>query len=547
MRPIRPFLLACAAGALLLPACADDTTTSVAGGDSVAATTDDASQAATTDDASQAATETAVTVETAAFVEALDDHDDAEDHEWDAASEIAIELTGESVTITEPGTYRLSGTLTDGQVIVDSQVDGMVRLILDGVDITSSTGAAIAILAADEAMIVLADGSTNTLTDAATYVFPDAETDEPNAALYSAADLTITGEAAGDGTLVVDGNYNDGIGGKDGVVITSGVITVTAVDDGIRGKDYLLVEGGTITVDAGGQGLKSDFDEDDTKGAVVVTDGSVAITAEGDAIHSDNDVVLAGGSITISTGDDAVHADDSLLVSGGTLDITESYEGLEALAITIAGGNSSVVASDDGVNGSGGDATLTITGGTLLVDAAGDGLDVNGSITMTGGTVLVNGPTEQMNGAIDYDGTFDISGGLLVAVGSSGMLQAPTQGSSQLSLMATFDTQQGGTAVHIAAADGTPLLTFVPTKAFQAVVVSSADIAEGVEYEVSLGGSTSGDDLFGLYDAGAYEGGEVVATMTSADAVSTGMGGGGMGGGGMGGPGGGGGGGGGRP
>ena len=148
-----------------------------------------------------------------------------------------VEVDGATVTITAPGTYRLTGTLA-GQVVVDTSAEGDVRVILDDATITSTTTSAIAVMAADEAVVILADGSTNALTDGSSY--GDGE-GEANAALYSAADLTI----AGNGALTVTGNTNDGIGAQDGLVISSGTVTVTAVDDAIRGKDYVRVEGGT--------------------------------------------------------------------------------------------------------------------------------------------------------------------------------------------------------------------------------------------------------------------------------------------------------------
>ena len=150
-----------------------------------------------------------------------------------------VEVDGATVTIAAPGTYRLSGTLT-GQVVVDTAAEGDVRIVLDDATITSATTSAIAVMAADEAVVVLADGTANALTDGSSYGAGD---DEANAALYSAADLTI----AGNGSLTVTGNANDGIGGQDGLVVSSGTVTVTAVDDAIRGKDYVRLEGGSVT------------------------------------------------------------------------------------------------------------------------------------------------------------------------------------------------------------------------------------------------------------------------------------------------------------
>ena len=152
-----------------------------------------------------------------------------------AADGEGVKVDGATVTITAPGTYRLSGTLA-GQVVVDTSAEGDVRVVLDDATITSATTSAIAVMAADEAVVILADGTTNALTDGSSYGDGDGEA---NAALYSAADLTI----AGNGSLTVSGNTNDGIGAQDGLVISSGTVTVTAVDDAIRGKDYVRDRG----------------------------------------------------------------------------------------------------------------------------------------------------------------------------------------------------------------------------------------------------------------------------------------------------------------
>lgn len=550
-------------------------------------------------------------------------HADADDADYDADEVITITLDddassadgegvtieGNVVTITAAGTYNLSGTLTDGQVIVNSEDDKKVRLVLDGVDLQSSTGSPLAILAADEVVIVLAEDSENFIADAAEYVFPSADVDEPNAALYSAADLTI----AGSGALTVTGNYNDGIGAKDGLVIQSGTIAVTAVDDGIRGKDYLIVQGGEITVDAGGDALKADNDEDVERGYISIEAGTLTITAGGDgldaetdvvvtggtleivsgggagatvgaddsakaikgsvsvvieggeitvdaaddAVHSNDTILINGGILTLATGDDGIHADTALTINGGEIAITESYEGIEAGVITINDGSLNLVASDDGVNVSGGTSTgggfgmggpggggmsaasytgsnfLYINGGYVVVDAAGDGIDVNGAWIMTDGVVLVNGPTNNGNGALDYDGGFDISGGLLVTAGSSGMAQAPSTASTQNSIMVNFSSgQKAGTLVQILDSAGDPVVGFTPTKSFQSVLFSSPELVTGESYTVSLGGSNSGESTDGLVLGGTYTAGTAYVSLTIAGPVTTSGATGGMGGGG---------------
>ncbi|GAA4445704.1 carbohydrate-binding domain-containing protein [Phytohabitans houttuyneae] len=189
------------------------------------------------------------------------DHDDPADHSWNTADVVPITLSGStasstspdvsisggSVTVTGAGTYQLTGSLTNGQVVVNTTESGIVRLILNGATIANSTSSAINVVDADEVMVFLNAGTTNRLTDATTYVYPDPSVDEPNAALFSAADLTV----AGTGSLTVTGNAYDGIASKDGLVIASGTVTVTAVDEGVRGKDYLVVNGGSTRGAAG--------------------------------------------------------------------------------------------------------------------------------------------------------------------------------------------------------------------------------------------------------------------------------------------------------
>ncbi|GAA4622978.1 carbohydrate-binding domain-containing protein [Cellulomonas oligotrophica] len=540
---------------------------------------------------------------------------------WDEADEVAITLDGTTatsdsdavtvdggtVTITAAGTYRISGELTDGQVVVDTMDEGVVRIVLDGADITSSTTSPLQVTTADEVVVVLADGTANSLTDAVEYVYAEG-VDEPNAALFSAADLTITGE----GSLDVTGNAYDGIASKDDLVIASGTITVTAVDDGVRGKDALVVLGGTLTVDAGGDGLKSDNDEDDTRGYVHVADGTVDVTAgddgvtattdvivgggalsvvagggasqaatvteevspkgvaagvlvlvgggqvlvdaADDALHSDGALTVADGDVQVAAGDDGVHAEVALTIAGGTVDVAQAVEGLEAQVITVSGGTTSVVASDDGVNGSAAstseetDATadggmgagemgavegveVVISDGTLVVDAEGDGLDSNGTMTISGGTVVVNGPTNSGNGSLDVNGTFEVTGGTVLAAGSSGMAQTPSADSSQSFVSFTFAQAQGaGEVLQVLDADGNVVATFETSKSVGNVVYSSDAITSGSEYQLAVGGTASGEDVGGLYASGDATGASVAVTGT-AGVESTGMGGG-MGGGG---------------
>ncbi len=560
-------------------------------------------------------TETALTVQ----AEHSQTHEEVTDFSWSAEEVVPISLDGNSaaanaenvtidgqvVTISAPGTYQLTGTLDDGQIIVDSSSDGIVRLILNGVTISNSTSAAINIIDADKVVIVLADGTVNTLSDASAYVYATADEDEPNAALFSKADLSI----GGSGALTVNGNAYDGITSKDGLIIASGMINVNAVDDGIRGKDYLVIEGGTITVVSGGDALKSDNAEDTAKGYITINAGDLNIQSSGDAVSAETDLSVSGGTInivtaggsqaqisedvsakglkagvsltidggtisidsaddsvqtngemtinggsmTLSSGDDGVHADTTLVINGGTINISQSYEGLESAAITINDGQIHLVSSDDGINGAGGNDgsgtaqnfgpgggrngggprqdnfaaggnySLTINGGYIFVDALGDGVDVNGSITMTNGTLIVNGPTQQMNGALDYDSSFNITGGTLVAVGSSGMAQAPSQTSSQNAILVNFSkTVSAGTLISLTASDGTVVFAFAPEREIQSLVYSSATLITGETYTLALGGAaSSGTTTDGLTVDAAVSGSSAYAQLTISSVITS--------------------------
>ena len=309
------------------------------------------------------------------------------DIDWSTLPTTEVALTNAGLTITTPGTYVLSGSTT-GQVVVAS--DGDVRLILNGVNIASSTGAAIQVDSAETTVIELADGTSNTISDATTR--SDAEVD---GALYSADDLIITGT----GSLDVTGSFADGIVGKDDLVIESGTITVSSVDDAIRGTDSLTVSGGTITIDAAGDGMKSTNDTDAGAGQLVVS----------------------GGDVTITTGDDAIKAEQQVSITGGTIDIVRSVEGIEAPVVVINGGDIAINASDDGVNAAASaivttGVSVTIGGGTLtIVMGSGDteAIDSNGDLTITGGTITITAQS-----ATDFDGTGIFTGGTLTVNGA---------------------------------------------------------------------------------------------------------------------------------
>jgi hypothetical protein len=500
-------------------------------------------------------------------------------------------VSGNKVMIRSAGTYRITGSLNDGQIIVNTKDEGAVKLILNGAHISCSTNAPIYVLDAEEVIISLETGTENTVADGATYVYASPNADEPNAAVFSRSNITIMG----DGLLRVTGNYNDGIASKDGLIIASGTIFVSSVDDGIRGKDYLIVKGGSLTLNVDGDGLKSDNALNATLGFVSVENGTINIVSGGDAIqaetnvlisggnfdltcgggsisvvgagtsakgikgvvgvvidggvfvinsaddavHSDGTITVNGGSLVLSTADDGMHADSLISINNGNIKITKSYEGIEAPIVTINDGDIHVVSSDDGVNmgvDSGiipppgqpgawfslysGSYYLYINGGYLAVNAFGDGIDSNGAVVMNGGVVLIDGPSSDMNSALDHV-AFNMTKGYLVAVGSAGMALPPGDLSVQYSVMLNFQTaRQAGTLVSVRASNGTELFTFKPTKQYQSVIFSMPGLSWGSTYDVYIGGSHTGTIKDGLYSGGTYIPGTKYTSFTITSKVT---------------------------
>ena len=406
-------------------------------------------------------------------VENVADHDESSDYSWDSSDVVPIVLNGNSitvagngatadgskVTITSAGTYSVSGELTDGQIIVDTEDEAIVRVILSGADISCSSNAPIYVENAEITMIVLDADTKNTVTDGTTY---SADEEDANAAIFSKGDLTIYGE----GSLTVNGNYNDGITSKDGLIIASGTITVNSEDDGIRGKDYLIVKDGNITVDSEGDGLKSDNDEDSSKGYISIDAGTFNITSGGDAITAETDVIITTGEITltsgggsngnlsadtsakgiksgvgtiinggtisidaaddalhsngdleiydgafyIASGDDGIHADADVLVNDGIIDITKSYEGIESFEgnITVNAGEIYLTTSDDGFNIAAGGVSTGGGPGRKSVSATSEY-----SLNINGGYIVVDATGDGLdsNGSIEFiDGTAIVNG-----------------------------------------------------------------------------------------------------------------------------------------
>jgi hypothetical protein len=309
-----------------------------------------------------------------------------------------VSVDGSVITISEGGDFEITGTLEDGQIVVDTE--DKVKLRLSGMNLTNTTGSAIYIKNADKAYITVSENTRNTLTDGETYTSGD---EKEKGCITSRDNLEIKGK----GSLIVNGNYNHGIYASDSLEIENGNITINAKNDGIHANDTLAVSGGSVNITAEGDGLQAEEIVDITGGSVTVTttgtvsasssenggmggfgggrgnmqqqstdddsedtsskgikagwmldisDGDVTVNSTDHAIHCSSDMNIKGGNLTLSSeSKKGISAHGDLVIDDGDINITKSTEGIETKQImTINGGNISVIASDDGFNAGGG-------------------------------------------------------------------------------------------------------------------------------------------------------------------------------------------------
>lgn len=339
-------------------------------------------------------------------------------------------VSGGVVTISSAGTYVVSGSISDGSLVVDSSTDGTVRVVLNGATITSANSAPIYVKNAGKAMISLEPGTTNTLTDGNTYTYTDTANQEPDATIFSKDNLVFNGT----GSLKVIGNAGDAIKGKDDLLIVEGTFDITAADDGIIGKDLTQIEGVTLTINAGGDGIKATNDTDTTKGAVTLNGGTYTITAGADGVQAVTDLTVGGGTYTIITGGGSANAltkTDTQMRPGASQSTSDtdssdtgSYKGLKSTGqIMVNGGTFKLDTKDDALHANN---TITINSGEITAASGDDGIHADTTLTINDGTINI---TKSYEGLESADVT--IAGGIISVVASDdGINVAGGDGSS---------------------------------------------------------------------------------------------------------------------
>ena len=457
-----------------------------------------------------------------------------------------VTVSGNTVTITAEGVYVFSGTLTDGQIVVDA--DGAkVQLVLNGVSVTNSSSAAIYVKNANKVFVTALDGSENSL--AVTGEFVQTDDNNVDGAIFAKSDLTVNGA----GTLTINCANGAGIVSKDDLVLTGGTVTVTAATHALEGKDSVRIADGTYSLTAEKDGVHSENTEDEEAGFVYIAGGTVNITASGDGIDAEYILQLDGGTVNVTAGggarnaeniaqqmgfgdyaqngtetdeetastkglksdaiiiindgtysldsaDDAMHSNGDLLVNGGCVWIESGDDGIHADAgVTIASGSVEINYSYEGIEGE----TITISGGDIVVHASDDGLNSSGGNDSSGYgggmmqdefaanedcVITISGGTLFVNSdgdGIDSNGSIAISGGEIYVEG------AENGGNAAFDYNGTADIS-GGTIIAVGyssmaqnfstASQGSMLVNLNSTQSSGTVSVADADGNELVSY-----------------------------------------------------------------
>ena len=459
-----------------------------------------------------------------------------------------VSISGSTITIFAEGEYILSGNLSPGQIRIEAPEDAKVRLVLNGVSLMKEGDAAIYAITGDKLVISSMEGSVNLI--ASTGEFSTGS--NVDGAIFSRCDLTFSGDGVlnvscatkhgivskddlkiksgtiyvesggkalcGKDSVTVEGGSistdcrgdaisttNTEASSKGNIIVHAGSLNLLTRKEGLDAAGDILIEDGSVVISAGdsniltGKGIVSG-------GSIIIRNGQIRVNAVDDTIHA-RDVTVSGGSLMLKSGDDGIHADNCLTVNAGSVDISESYEGLEADSILIAGGDIRITAQDDGLNAAGGNdrsnayglfggdlfsetstSALTISGGNLLVDSMGDGLDSNGDLVVTGGVTYITGPASNGNGALDYGKSACISGGTVIASGDAAMAANFGNASTQGSILLTFfSSQAAGSTISIADENGHELASFQPSRPYNSVVISTEGMVQNGTYTITAG------------------------------------------------------------
>lgn len=366
----------------------------------------------------------------------------------------AVSITENTVTIKDEGTYILSGSLSNGMVIVEAEDTDKIQLVLNGVSISNAQSAALYIRSADKVFVTTASGTENILENNGTYTAIDEN--NIDAAVFSKSDLTFNGE----GTLTIMAQEGHGIVSKDDLVLTSGTYVITSASHGISGKDSVRIANGSYNIVSGKDGIHAENTEDSSLGFVYLAGGTFDITSQQDGISASawlqaeegtytiltgagsanvqsqnsgdrkpmeqtfqeeteenttsmkgmkaaTQLLIKGGIYVIDTEDDTLHSNGNIAISGGTYTLSSGDDGVHADSnVTISGGNIDIAKSYEGIEG----LSIDITNGEISVVASDDGMNAAGGNDSSG----LEGPGSGGDQFASTEGAYiHIAGGVL--------------------------------------------------------------------------------------------------------------------------------------
>lgn len=331
-----------------------------------------------------------------------------------------VKISDNIVTITEEGTYVLTGALTDGMVIVEVKDTEKVQLVLNGVEITNETSAAIYVRSADKVFITTTENAENVLENGGEYTAID--DNNIDAVIFSKADLTLNGT----GSLMINAEAGHGIVSKDDLVLTSGTYEIQSASHGLSGKDSVRVANGTYTITSEKDGIHAENADDDSLGFVYLAEGNFEIVAKGDGISAGNWLQSDGGTYTIIAGDGSENVQKNgqkweFGPRGEQENTAEensvSMKGIKAAGdLTVTAGKYDLNTADDSIHSN---ANTTISGGEWTIASGDDGIHGNSATTISGGTIEITQSYEGIEGL-----SIDITGGDIQLVSSDDGLNA---------------------------------------------------------------------------------------------------------------------------
>jgi len=423
-----------------------------------------------------------------------------------------VSVDGTTVTISAAGDYTVTGTLNDGRIVVNTGDDpGRVRIVLNNADMTNTQGPVIQVQQAKDLRIYLEKDSQNRLCSGIEGMVSPEGTDSNGAVIFSEDDMDIEGE----GALQIFGYINNGITGKDDVDINSGNISIYAANNGIKGSESVDIKGGSITITAGNDGIKSSSANKAGKGYIHISAGNLVVNCSGDGIAAETELTIDGGNISVTTSGDAelssckaLKAKTALTVNGGVITLTSADHAIHSAAgltinggvigivsdtakgiaahgdMNLVGGSITVNVGDDGIETEG---CISISGGSYSISAGNNGIKAgftgtgfetdNGLITISGGEILLNAAGD----AIDAKGAVTVNGGSIFALGLSKSFKGFDKSSAQPFIGVTLN----GSADSEVFVDDWASLTALWD--FNTILFSSPELKTGTEYSITAG------------------------------------------------------------